>query len=446
MNSHRRTALLALGILSGFWSLWIYFDAGPLAVSEATLDLLGDIFSLVQTYPPHSQDEPPESARYSLMPMPAVQEFAQAPAADNASTEIASQATWPGFAETYVVSLPGRTDRRIGMERIRQVLPWLNWAYVPATPADDPRIGRIYDRVREQRRALARENVTAFAWPADLDTPAHPPHASPRPLGHGGADLWEAALSSPAGADAAYARDGEPRPELEPLACASRDAVDGPPYAPALPPYMILSRAKMACWHSHAQVLRAIAGRYADDNATAAGDDESGRARDREVALILEDDVDVEQDLYERMEDVWLALPDEWDMLFLGHCWSDEAHHTALPSPGGAAAPGRTRVHPSRAPKCTHAYAVTRAGARRLVAHLRVAPFAYGRALDQAYAWLVLAGRVQSYSVVPSVVVQRKVGASDIDGGHAGVGVGVYGVQGSVRGRVNTLPQLGEWT
>lgn len=318
MNSHRRTALLALGILSGFWSLWIYFDAGPLAVSEATLDLLGDIFSLVQAYPPHTQDEPAESARYSLMPMPAVQEVAQAPAPDNASTEIASQATWPGFAETYVVSLPGRTDRRIGMERIRQVLPWLNWAYVPATPADDPRIGRIYDRVREQRLALARGNVTAFAWPVDLDIPAHPPHASPRPLGHGGADLWEAALSSPAGADAAYVHDGEPRPELEPLACASRDAVDGPPYAPALPPYMILSRAKMACWHSHAQVLRAIAGRYADDNATAAGDDESGRARDREVALILEDDVDVEQDLYERMEDVWLALPDEWDMLFLG--------------------------------------------------------------------------------------------------------------------------------
>ena len=81
-----------------------------------------------------------------------------------------------------------------------------------------------------------------------------------------------------------------------------------------------------------------------------------------------------------------------------------------------------TSVHPSRAPKCTHAYAVTRAGARKLVEHLRFVPFAYSRALDQAYAWLVLSGRVKSYSVVPSLVVQRKVASSDIDPGHAGVG------------------------
>lgn len=79
-------------------------------------------------------------------------------------------------------------------------------------------------------------------------------------------------------------------------------------------------------------------------------------------------------------------------------------------------------LHPSRAPKCTHAYAVTRAGARRLVEHLRYVPFAYSRALDQAYSWLILSGRVRSYSVVPSLVVQRKVVASDIDPGASGVG------------------------
>jgi hypothetical protein len=109
----------------------------------------------------------------------------------------------------------------------------------------------------------------------------------------------------------------------------------------------------------------------------------------------------------------------------LGHCWSNESYHAALP--GGAVAEitreGRTTsVHPSYAPKCTHAYAVTRAGARKLVAHLRFVPFAYSRALDQAYAWLTLSGRVQSYSVVPSLVVQRKILSSDIDPGDAGVG------------------------
>ena len=53
-----------------------------------------------------------------------------------------------------------------------------------------------------------------------------------------------------------------------------------------------------------------------------------------------------------------------------GHCWSNESYHAALPSPAAAAGETHSRVHPSHAPKCTHAYAVTRAGARRLVEHL----------------------------------------------------------------------------
>ncbi len=82
----------------------------------------------------------------------------------------------------------------------------------------------------------------------------------------------------------------------------------------------------------------------------------------------------------------------------------------------------KNSIHPSFAPKCTHAYAVTRAGARKLVQYLRYPPFAYSRALDQAYAWLILSGRVQSYSIVPSVVVQRKVSTSDVDAGDSGFG------------------------
>lgn len=58
----------------------------------------------------------------------------------------------------------------------------------------------------------------------------------------------------------------------------------------------------------------------------------------------------------------------------------------------------------------------------KLVQHLRHPPFAYSRALDQAYVWLIMSGRVESYSVVPSVVVQRKVTWSDVDGGETGLG------------------------
>ena len=115
-----------------------------------------------------------------------------------------------------------------------------------------------------------------------------------------------------------------------------------------------------------------------------------------------------------------------------GHCWSNESHYPALPR-----VPPRsvrrllpfepratTALHPSFAPKCTHAYALTRTGARRLLLHLRHLPFAYSRALDQAFAWLVLDGRLSAFSVVPSVVVQRKADGSDIDSGADGMGSG----------------------
>ena len=73
-----------------------------------------------------------------------------------------------------------------------------------------------------------------------------------------------------------------------------------------------------------------------------------------------------------------------------------------------------TRLHPSFKPKCSHAYALTRSGARRLWLHLRHPSFAYSRAIDQAFAWLVESGRVTSFSVVPAVIVQRKTTTSDV--------------------------------
>ena len=84
-----------------------------------------------------------------------------------------------------------------------------------------------------------------------------------------------------------------------------------------------------------------------------------------------------------------------------GHCWSNESLLPALrpysPSP---------RLHPSSHPKCTHAYILSCRGARRLHALLTYAPFAYSRAIDQAYMHLIESGLVRAYSVVPSVVVQ----------------------------------------
>lgn len=111
--------------------------------------------------------------------------------------------------------------------------------------------------------------------------------------------------------------------------------------------------------------------------------------------------------------------------LYKGHCWSDESHYPPLEHPRWQVFPShsslnQTRVHPSNAPKCTHAYALSKKGARRLWSHLSYYPFAYSRAIDQAFAWLIVSGRLQSYSIVPSLVVQRKIEGSDIVTGTKG--------------------------
>ena len=262
------------------------------------------------------------------MPMSGSHPVAQTPSSspvgaynDPAKIALAADSPWDGFSDVYVLSLPQRSDRRISMERVHTALPWLNnWTYVDATSADDTRIGRIHDhvrRTRDQRRALSPGNDT-FTWPEGALS-----SRSGR-LGHTGADLWsmssldaeKPALAS-SSEDEPYIRDLESQPEAFPLTCASRDYASGPPYTPALPPYMILAPSKLACWYSHVQVLRTIAERYYHDgDATIPA--EGDRVREREVALILEDDVDVERDLHARMETVWRTLPDEWDMLFLG--------------------------------------------------------------------------------------------------------------------------------
>jgi len=101
-----------------------------------------------------------------------------------------------------------------------------------------------------------------------------------------------------------------------------------------------------------------------------------------------------------------------------GHCWSPEDTNPPIYTSG------RNSLHPSFAPKCTHAYAVSKSGASRLVRHLRTSStsagpgFAYGRALDQAFARLIRGRRIRAFSIVPSVVVQTKDTPSDIMGGN----------------------------
>lgn len=290
-------------------------------------------------------------------------------------------------SKIFVVSLPRRHDRRAQMEYLRSFLG-LQWTYWDAVEAEDERISAILDQVHSIRNEAADLSIDTiserirlpFRWPSNVDTLAR----SNVSLAAAERLFWTSLpSSSPSEQDAS-------RP---PLTCAIADFTILP-YDSDLPEHKILNAPRVACWESHLSVIKEIAGLEKDT-----------------FGVILEDDVDLEKDIRSRLDRVWSYLPDEWDMVYLGHCWGDEAYYPAL-TPFTAS--NESQLHPSKKPKCTHAYAVSPLGARRLLLYLTHPPFAYSRAIDQAYAWLIKAGRIKSFSLVPSVAVQTKNDLSDI--------------------------------
>ncbi|EGG04501.1 uncharacterized protein MELLADRAFT_88821 [Melampsora larici-populina 98AG31] len=154
----------------------------------------------------------------------------------------------------------------------------------------------------------------------------------------------------------------------------------------------VLSDAAIACWHSHLSVIR----KFVDSK--------------QRMALILEDDVDLEVDIEARLEATLSEVPRDWDILLLGHCWSQESQFPPI-FPGSA-------LRPAFTPKCNHAYAISKRGARKLIRHLRSPAFAYSRPFDKAILHLILTERIKAFSFYPSIVVQTKDLISDIAGGN----------------------------
>ncbi|KAH9964552.1 hypothetical protein BC827DRAFT_1187783 [Russula dissimulans] len=326
-------------------------------------------------------------------------------------------------SKIYVISLPRRTDRRFQMDRLKDALH-LAWTYRNAIEANAPVVTTILRQVHVLRSQLMPHPklggvhmpngaiVSVFNWPHDLEDTI----CSQESIQPSGAELWTGPSSHsfsdlvvPAEIADPYAFTYSPtrtaqgpiasRPTL--LACTSGNEVFAA-FSPKLPQYRRLTAAKVACWYSHFQTIREIAD----------GNDEA--------VLILEDDIDIERDVKGRLPVLFNALPSDWDIVYLGHCWSNESRFPSIRNISLRLPSGRTtlsRLHPASSPKCTHAYVLSRVGARRVVAHLRHPPFAYSRAIDQALAWLVQSGRLRAFSIVPPVVVQRKITVSDVISG-----------------------------
>ncbi|KJA20831.1 hypothetical protein HYPSUDRAFT_166395 [Hypholoma sublateritium FD-334 SS-4] len=294
-------------------------------------------------------------------------------------------------SELLVISLPNRQDRRRDMEMLRMTLG-LQWGYVDALSSDSPLVAIILGWVAAGRSvvppALGDTNTANFSWPDDLEAIA----ASSEEI-----SLWVDG-NSPWDLVASGFPLSTPYP---PIVCATKDYTIA---TGLLPEHMILTPARVACWHSHLAVIQKFANNL--------------RPHGSGVALIFEDDVDMEKDIDQQTHALWRTLPADWDIVFLGHCWSDERRGVPLASPvvsaTGFPPPSHSRFYASTSPKCTHAYALSKMGARRLLLHLRHPPFAYSRAIDQALAWLIESGRLKSFSAVPSLVVQRKISKSDV--------------------------------
>ena len=83
---------------------------------------------------------------------------------------------------------------------------------------------------------------------------------------------------------------------------------------PEIYDFLILTPARVACWHSHLCAIRTFIDR--------------GEGDSDDVAIVLEDDVDIEKDIAHRLSAIWKDLPAGWDMVLLGKS-TELLHFTA---------------------------------------------------------------------------------------------------------------------
>ncbi|KAK4697252.1 hypothetical protein P7C70_g8241, partial [Phenoliferia sp. Uapishka_3] len=128
-----------------------------------------------------------------------------------------------------------------------------------------------------------------------------------------------------------------------------------------------------------------------------------------ESALVLEDDVDVEWDLERLWSRMRGKLPKGWETVHLGHCWGHELLNPQYLHP---------LLHKATAPKCLHGWAVSRSGALHLLSLLNNPWSAYSTAVDVAVPTFISSHLLRSFSVEPPLIIQRKDGPSDLQGGN----------------------------
>ena len=235
----------------------------------------------------------------------------------------------------YVINLESRQDRYEQMVVLSSRLN-LHWEWVSAVTATDRVINATLNWVRESRGKATMSNskedqipdsLPTFTWPANIDSLA----ASDQYL-----DYWDPSDS----------------PEFDDGSSPLQNSSDGvlpvttqdyvlpvSTNSSSLQEYMLLTPGRIACWHSHLNLIHRIANSNSHDpleKLDSAGQDVSAptspslapisvdaSTTQRAAWLILEDDVDMERDIDAQLSRLWTYLPNEWDIVFLGKSCSE---------------------------------------------------------------------------------------------------------------------------
>ncbi|CAG8604299.1 1995_t:CDS:1, partial [Diversispora eburnea] len=144
-----------------------------------------------------------------------------------------------------------------------------------------------------------------------------------------------------------------------------------------------LKKTEVACTLSHLRIYQSII----DNNLKS--------------ALIFEDDIDIEMDIKHQISKILPYLPEDWEMFYIGHCCVENLREPF----------NYPTLYISTRPSCTHAYAVSNIGARKLLSIL----VKLKMPLDCVLVNLIEAGKIKSFSVEPPLVIQWRLGmGSDI--------------------------------
>ena len=206
---------------------------------------------------------------------------------------------WGIATRIFVISLPERSDRRASLKPLWRSHRLDDIQYVDAVNAKAPEMDRIISHVRRERR---KEHANGQGF----RSPQRPSFRDG--LGRDAEELW--------GSDLWTLEPPLPDEDLlDPDAFFPITMEQGNPFNPhklyeptptvsAIRSNNPLSRAMVACWHSHLQAIRRVA--------------ISGSNVHKGTYIILEDDVDFEWNIESFLAPIWRALPNDWELVMLG--------------------------------------------------------------------------------------------------------------------------------